>query len=211
MSVLSLSRTASQHQRLHQSSPGPDLPPPPPPPPPLLPQLSPQLPCRVNYTDAVGPLRGSAASSKPSLTFHCNSLVVQCAHWRPTIERSVVPESFQKRFFFCSCSIAAVSKASAIISAVVSSAAVYLSQIVPLSLFSFSFVRFDDQMRLRLFAVPSCGCCHKALWLLSHFDGIALASSGDFGSNLVLRSPFNVVIPECQPQISGSSSFLCCF
>ena len=68
--------TESQHQRLHQSSPGPDFPPPPPPPL-LLPQLPPPLPCRVNYTDAVGPLRGSAASSKPSLTFHCNSLVVQ--------------------------------------------------------------------------------------------------------------------------------------
>ncbi len=74
-SALTLSCTASQHQRPRQSSPGHVLPPPSSPPPPLLPPLPPPLPCCVNYTDAVGPLRGSAASSKLTLCYPHHSLL----------------------------------------------------------------------------------------------------------------------------------------
>ena len=115
-SALTLSCTASQHQRPRQSSPGHVLPPPSSsPPPPLLPPLPPPLPCRVNYTDAVGPLRGSAASSKLTLCYPHHSLL-SLQHEGCTVCTLAFDSSTRSDcrhlFFFLFCSIAVVSNAS---------------------------------------------------------------------------------------------------
>ena len=57
-----------------------------------LPPLLPLLPLLPRVACETAGQRSDPLSTSKCFTIHCSPLAVQCAHWRPTFERSVVPE-----------------------------------------------------------------------------------------------------------------------